>query len=601
MSWMGLEAEEYDRKYSDKELISRLVPFFNNYRRSTLIVIIFISLGSLTAGVIPYLTKLILDQLNDSFSILKMAIYMVIVFLINFLAWIFNYIRQRHSARAVHGIIFDIREKVTECVLNQDMSFFDKYPTGKIVSRINSDSDYIGQTVLLVLDSGASLLSVLVLLVPLFSINVKLAFVFLLVVPLTFTVTMMFRKVARKKTLEGQRALATVNAYTQETMTGIQIAKTFSQEPKLYHQFREVNQQSYRVNRDRAYFLNIIFPLLSIINGVMTTLLIYVGGRMISTDSGLINTDLVLFVYSIGALFFPIFQLAAFWPQFQTGLAATERIFAIIESIPKVAQNDDIELEDLKGEIMFDELSFGYNQENKVFSNFTLHISPGESVAIVGHTGAGKSSLARLILRFYDYQSGSIEIDSVDIRNLKLEAYRKKIGFIPQSPFLWADTLENNVKYGSPNATREDVLWALEQAGGSDWVSALTDGLETNIRERGKLLSMGQRQLVVFARVLLQNPSILILDEATASVDPFTETRIQEATEKIMKGRTSIIIAHRLRTITHVDRIVVLDHGEIVEEGNHDLLMSQDGYYAKLYKTYFQHQSYEYLEKKISI
>ncbi|MHA1674584.1 MAG: ABC transporter ATP-binding protein [Promethearchaeota archaeon] len=530
-----------------------------------------------------------------------MPLYVSIVFLMNLLGWGFNYVRQRYSARTVHGIVFDIREQVTKQTLNQDMSFFDKYPTGKIVSRINSDSDYIGQTVILVLDSSASLLAVVVLLVPLFSIDFALSLIFLVVIPSTFSITLLFRKVARQKTLEGQRALATVDAFTQETMSGIQIAKTFSQEPKLYSQFKKVNNQSFLVNRTRAYYLNLIFPMLSIVNGLMTTLLVFVGGWMISSGQGLINTDLVLFVYSIAALFWPIFQLATFWPQFQTGLAATERIYAIIDSTPVVSQNDDHKFDLLRGEIEFQSMHFEYTSDKPVFHDFSLSIKPGESVAIVGHTGAGKSSLARLILRFYEFQDGHILVDKHDNRSLNLESYRKKIGFIPQTPFLWSDTLENNVKYGVPDATREEVLWALDQAGGNDWVEDLPQGLDTNIRERGKLLSIGQRQLVVFARVLLQNPSISILDEATASVDPFTETRIQEATEKIMKERTSIIIAHRLRTITHVNRILVLDHGRIVEEGSHKSLMLKGGTYSTLYTKYFQHQSYDYLEKKITI
>ena len=480
----------------------------------------------------------------------------------------------------------------------QDMSFFDKYPTGKIVSRINSDTQNFGEMSNIFMQAAASLFAIIIIFIPLLSINLKLAGIFSLMIPVIFVYTLSFRKVARKKALQGQRVLASVNAFVQETMAGIQIAKTFRQEDKLYRKFKKVNKQSYKINRDRAYYLNIMFPGLNLIQGIILTLVIYFGGSQI-LDGTISGADVVLFTSSLSALFFPLFSIASFWPQFQTGMAATERTFTLIDSIPLVAQENDFKIEKLVGKIQIIDLNFYYQEEKPIFKNFSLDIIPGESVAFVGHTGAGKSSLARLLLRLYNFQSGEIIVDNNNIRDINLESYRKKIGFIPQNPFLWADSLENNVRYGSEDKTREEVLWALDQAGGKDWIEALPDGLETDIRERGKLLSMGQRQLVVFARVLLQNPSILILDEATASVDPFTETKIVEATEKLMEGRTSIIIAHRLRTVRHVDRIIVLDHGKIVEEGNHDYLMEKKGYYAKLYETYFMHQSYEFMEKKI--
>ncbi|MHA1560714.1 MAG: ABC transporter ATP-binding protein [Promethearchaeota archaeon] len=448
------------------------------------------------------------------------------------------------------------------------------------------------------MQAAASLFAIIIIFIPLLSINLKLAGIFSIMIPVIFVYTLSFRKVARKKALQGQRVLASVNAFVQETMAGIQIAKTFRQEDKLYGKFKQVNKQSYKINRDRAYYLNIMFPGLNLIQGITLTLVIYFGGSQILNGS-ISGADVVLFTSSLSALFFPLFSIASFWPQFQTGMAATERTFTLIDSTPLVVQDNDFKVEKLVGKIQIKDLNFYYQEEKPIFKNFCLEIKPGESVAFVGHTGAGKSSLARLLLRLYNFQSGEIIVDDNNIRDVNLESYRKKIGYIPQNPFLWADSLENNVRYGSDNKTREEVLWALDQAGGKEWIEALPDGIETDIRERGKLLSMGQRQLVVFARVLLQNPSILILDEATASVDPFTETKIVEATEKLMEGRTSIIIAHRLRTVRHVDRIIVLDHGKIVEEGNHDYLMEKKGYYAKLYETYFSHQSFEFMEKKI--
>jgi ATP-binding cassette subfamily B protein len=231
-----------------------------------------------------------------------------------------------------------------------------------------------------------------------------------------------------------------------------------------------------------------------------------------------------------------------------------------------------------------------------VLDDFSLTIHPGETLAIVGHTGAGKSTIAKLITRFYEFQKGDILIDGSSIRKFDLPAYRKLIGYIPQTPFLWADTIENNIRIASE--TKEQINWALDQAGGSDWIDDLgSDGLNTNAGERGNLLSFGQRQLVALARVLLENPAIIILDEATASVDPFTETRIQDALEKVFQNRTSIIIAHRLWTVRKADRIIVLDHGKIVEEGNHEVLMAKGGTYAILYNTYFRHQSLEYIKK----
>ena len=594
--WVGLEAEEYDRKYQDKDLLKRIVSYFSPYKRAMFLVIFFLTISSLTIAFQPIIISLIITNLEATPDLGYILFLIFIIFTFSISSWVFNYIRQIYSNRVIGSVVLDIRRDAHQSVVNHDLSFFDKNPIGKIVSRINTDSRDFGETVGLSIEVISSVVVLILLIIVMLTVNVVLTFVLLITLPLFFVAALSFRKFARKMTLLGQRALASVNAYTKESFSGIQIAKTFRREKKVYDDFIQVNNQSYKVNLKRAFLLNAIFPTLGLIQGFVTMLLILIGSNLVM--EGFVGVgELVLFIQSINLLFFPLLVIASFWPMFQTGMAASERIFAIIDTLPLVVQNDSIKPSKLKGEIEFKNLSFGYDKAKLVFDNFSLKINPGESIALVGHTGAGKSSIAKLIARFYEFQGGDILVDGTSIRDYDLNEYRIQIGIIPQTPFLWADTVENNIKYGRESATNEEVIKALDISGGSEWAKSLSKGLKTEVRERGTLLSMGQRQLVVFARVLLESPSILILDEATASVDPFTETKIQDALEKTIEGRTSIIIAHRLWTVRHVDRIVVLDHGKIVEEGNHDVLMKRGGTYANLYNTYFRHQSLEYIEK----
>ncbi|MFX0074577.1 MAG: ABC transporter ATP-binding protein [Candidatus Hermodarchaeota archaeon] len=594
--WVGLEAEEYDRSYRDKYLLKRILSFFSPYKRLMLVVILFLITSSLTWAFQPVIVSEIITNLETTPDFYYVIFLLTVIFLFNISGWVFNYIRILFASKVIGNVVLDIRKAAHQSVVNHDLSFFDRNPIGKVVSRINTDSRDFGQTVELAIEVIASLVVLIILTIVMFAVDVILTLVLLITFPLFLIAALNFRKYARKMTLLGQRALASVNAFTKEAFSGIQITKTFRREKNVYENFLEVNNQSYKVNLRRAFLLNSIFPTLGLIQGVITTLLIFFGSNFVI--EGIVGVgQLVLFINSLSLLFFPLLTIASFWPMFQTGMAASERIFAIIDTLPLVVQSGNIKPPKLKGEIEFKNLTFQYDETKMVFDNFSLKVKPGESIALVGHTGAGKSSIAKLIARFYEFQGGDIVVDGRSIREYDLTEYRKHIGIIPQTPFLWADTVENNIKYGCESATKEDVIKALEISGGSEWTESLPDGLETNVRERGSLLSMGQRQLVVFARVLLENPSILILDEATASVDPFTETQIQDALEKTIEGRTSIIIAHRLWTVRRVNRIIVLDHGKIVEEGNHEELMKRGGTYANLYNTYFRHQSLEYIEK----
>jgi ABC-type multidrug transport system fused ATPase/permease subunit len=594
MGYFGLGEEGYDRIYSDRKLFFRILKLFRPYRRSMTIIIAFICLSSITYGLTPYLMSLIIKQLEIRSDPVFLIFFIINTLILNSLGYLFNYVNRRTGNRMVYGVCYNLRRQTNLRVLEQDLSFFDKYPTGRIVSRINSDGSKFGRSITMFTELISSFLIFMIVLIPMIIVSPLLTGVFMTIVPFVFAFTLSFRKIARRKSVYGQRSLAQVNAFVQESMAGIQIIKSFRQEESQYDKFQAINKQSYRVNMSRALYLSILFPSLDVLVAVLYALLIFFGGNLI-LQGELSGSDIYLFLQSSLLMFSPILQIAGFWAQFQDGLSAAERIFALQDSQSYIKQGDHV-LDSIKGRIEFDNLGFEYVPEKPVFKDFNLEIQPGETVAIVGQTGAGKSSLTKILLRLYEFQSGDVRVDGHSIRDISLSEFRRSVGFIPQVPFLWADTIENNVKYGSPEASHEDVIWALEQSGGMEWIKNLDNGLKTFILERGKVLSMGQRQLIVFARVLLQNPSILILDEATASVDPFTELQIQEAMEKVMKGRSTIVIAHRLTTVRNVDRIVVLDHGKIVEEGNHDSLMQRNGYYARLYNTYFRHQSYEFIE-----
>ncbi|MFZ1396481.1 MAG: ABC transporter ATP-binding protein, partial [Candidatus Promineifilaceae bacterium] len=303
-----------------------------------------------------------------------------------------------------------------------------------------------------------------------------------------------------------------------------------------------------------------------------------------------------LFVATVDRFWFPVTNLSAFWSQFQAGLSASERVFALMDVETAVKQTSGIKPQQLQGEIIFDHVSFRYSEQEQVLDDFSLHIPPGESIALVGHTGAGKSSIIKLIARYYEFQEGEICVDGTDIRRFDLTAFRQQIGIVSQVPFLFAGTVAENVRYGRPSATNAEIEAMARRIGDGEWLETLPNGLDSEVGERGSRLSMGQRQLVALTRVLVQSPRIFVLDEATASVDPFTESQIQQALNLIMANSTAIIIAHRLSTVRAADRIIVLQKGHIIEQGDHDALMHQGGHYAELYDTYFRHQSPKYNE-----
>jgi ABC-type multidrug transport system fused ATPase/permease subunit len=591
----GLDTEAYDRTYSDRELLSRIIGYFRPHTRRMILVALTLAFNSAAGTAGPILISRGIDIIAENPSIEAMLFLAGGILLLGIAAWIFNYVRQMFSARVVGDVVLKLREDVFEATVGHDLSFYDEHPSGKVVSRVTSDTQDFSQVATLVMELFSQVLLVVTLSAWLLTINVWLTLLLVGMTPLVVSIALSFRRIARKVTQQARRVTAKINAQIQESFSGIMVAKGFRQEQATYDTFNANNEQAYRVGLRRGLTLNAIWPVMGFTSGLGVAVLIYAGG--ITTRSGAVSPgDWYLFMQAVGFYWWPLMSIASFWSQFQDGLSASERVFALIDAEPKVVQTASEPVEELEGRVTFHHLRFTYTGEETVLPDFTLEIQPRETVALVGHTGAGKSSIARLVARLYEFQDGQLLIDGRDIRCLDLSQYRLRIGLVPQEPFLFSGTVRDNIRYGQPEATDDQVRQAATRVGGGDWLADLSDGLDTDVGERGANLSMGQRQLVALARVLLKDPAIFILDEATASVDPFTEAQIQEGLETIMRDRTAIVIAHRLSTVKHAERIVVTDHGRIIEEGTHGELLAQGGHYAELYNAYFRHQSLEYIE-----
>ncbi len=599
----GIAAEGYDRSYTDTQLLKRIRRYFRPYAGLMVVVALLIFLGALLDALLPVLISRGIDNLSNragqGLDVWRETSWIIMtIFLAGLISWLFNFFRQWYTAKVVADVVLNLRKDAFDAVLARDMSFYDEYATGKIVSRVTSDTQDFSTVVTLTLNLMSQVLQVAVIIGVLFFINVRLALIALIIAPFIIAAALGFRRIARSTTQQARRVIAQVNANVQETITGITVAKTFRQEQSIFDDFKNVNAQSYELSLRQGLVFSGIFPILGTIAGIGTTLVVYFGGQ--SVLGGAVTAgQWYLFVQALNIFWFPLTSIASFWSQFQLGLSSSERVFALVDAEPRVQQTGNGDVPSVSGRIEFKDMDFRYTNE-PVLQHFNMTIYPRETVALVGHTGAGKSSLGKLVARFYEYQGGDLLVDGRDIRSFNLDSYRRHLGIVQQTPFLFGGTVRDNIRYGEPDASDEDVISIAKRIGGGDWLSSLEKGLDTNVGEAGKGISMGQRQLVALARVLLHNPSILILDEATASVDPLTEAQIQEGLEVVLRDRTAIVIAHRLSTIKSADRIIVLKQGSIIEEGNHETLLQKGGHYAELYTTYFRHQSPDYDPTKVA-
>ena len=589
----GLDAERYDRQYKDRDLLKRIYAYFSPFKKRLIFMSVLILVMAMLGASMPIFVSKAIDLVDINAQRSSLFLIAGGVLLIMVLHWATNYVSRRVTMRTIADVLVEMSKNAFSAAAEHDLSFYDEFPSGKIVSRITSDTREFGNLVSLVTDLAAQIIESILYTVIILTINVKLSLYLFALIPLIFVVTISLRSLSRKVTRQGMRAMANVNSTIKETISGISVAKNFRQEGSIYTDFDKANQVSYRMNVLRGFILTLVWPTMNLIGGVMTAALVYYGG--LTVVQGIVTAGTwYLFILSIDRFLYPVMNLSSFWTQVQTGLSAAERVFALIDADPAVVQTANEPVGQLDGRIEFQNVCFRYKNNEPVLDHFSLDIRAGENLAVVGHTGAGKSSIIKLIARFYEFQEGRILIDGKDIRSFDLNSYRKQLGIVTQVPFLFSESILDNIRYGSPDTTDAEIESIARKIGGGEWLDAMPDGLHTQVGERGALLSMGQRQLVALMRVLVQKPAIFILDEATASVDPFTEWQIQQALSLILQRSTSILIAHRLSTVKSADRIIAVQDGQIIEEGNHDSLIQQGGYYASLYNTYFRHQSLDY-------
>ncbi len=577
-------------KAFDTSLFKRILEYSKPYQwRFNSVVIWAISL-SIFAALRPYLLKETVDnyiQTKDSADLLFYISLMGIILLFEVLSQFYfvywaNWLGQ--------DIVRDIRTKLFNHIVRFKMSYFDHSPVGQLVTRSVSDMEAISR----IFSQGlfmiiSDVLKMIVVLIFMLYMNWKLSMIVILAMPLLVYATRIFQIKMKGAFEEVRTQVANLNTFVQERVTGMKIVQLFSREKIEYEKFKTINDKHNKAWIKTVWYNSIFFPIADIISSFTLGLIVWYGGlAMIGGDSQTTFGDLFTYTMLISMLFNPLRQIADKFNELQMGMIAANRVFAILDTSKELQEEGSQMAPKFNGTIQFDNVHFGYTDNEKVLKGISLEVNEGQTIAIVGATGAGKSTIINLLNRFYDIDKGSIKIDGYNINTFELTSLRKQIAVVLQDVFLFADTIYNNITLYNPEITKEDVIEAAKKIGVHEFIMSLPNGYDYNVKERGVMLSSGQRQLIAFLRAYMSEPSILILDEATSSIDTYSEELIQKATEKITKGRTSIIIAHRLATVINADKIIVMDAGMIVEQGSHfELIQKTEGYYKNLYDSQF--------------
>jgi len=582
--------EESERKVSDRVLISRLLKYFLPHRKRLAIVITAIIFASLTSLVGPRLLQMAVDDYilaGDFTGLSLLALFYIGVNMIN---WFSSYLREYQISWIGYNMLFKIRAQLFSRLQELSFSFYDNAEIGGVISRVTNDTDSIGEMfveqLVTVATDSLTLIGIVTSML-MMSIPLTIASMVVVVPPLLISI-FVFQSRFRRAYRATSQKIASVTSRLQESISGIREIQSFTRERDAMSDFRQANVENLQANLQARKLFGAIRPVVQIIGAVGTCVILLYGGMLTKTGSLTLGT-LIAFLYYVEMFFRPVFDLTQFYDAIQAAMAAAERVFEVLDTDPEIKDAPDaVELPQVKGDVRFENVTFGYDPEYPVLHNITFHAKLGETIALVGPTGAGKSTIIKLLSRFYEPQSGKIKVDDRDVKKATIDSLHKQMGVVLQEPFLFSGTVMENIRYGKLDATDEEVTNAAKMVGAHEFIVNLPEGYNTEVGERGTGLSVGQRQLVAFARALLGNPPILILDEATSSIDPYTELIIKNALTILLKDRTSIVIAHRLSTVRNADKILVIDDGKIVEEGTHRKLMAKGGLYRRLYEMQFK-------------
>ena len=581
----------YNKKGSffDLDLFKKLMTFVKPYKLNYYLVLIYAIFLSVFSILTPYLLKVVVDDHITKKDYDGMVFFIFMMLLTLLLEVSFQFLFVFNANLLGQNVIKDIRDNLFKKIINFKLGYFDNVAIGRLVTRVVNDIETIAsifsQGLFMII---ADLLKMFLVIIVMLIINWKLSFIVFLILPIIIYATRLFQKSMKIAFEEVRKEVANLNSFVQERISGIKIVQIFNRELLDHALFRKINLKHKKAWLKTVWFNSIFFPVAEISSSITVGLLVWYGGLNISSGEGVTLGVIFLFIQMSQMLFRPLRQIADKFNSLQMGMVSTSRIFNILETESTIIDNGLLSPRSVKGKIIFKNVVFSYIPDQQVIFDLNLNIPAGQTIAIVGPTGAGKSSIINLISRFYEFDDGRITIDDMDIRNIKINSLRNFISIVPQDVFLFAASIYDNVTLFDSSISKAQVIKAAKEIGVHDFILRLPNDYDYNVRERGVMLSSGQRQLIAFLRVFIINPNILILDEATSSIDSYSESIIQKTISKITLDKTSIIIAHRLETIRMANKIIYLENGRVLEEGNHEQLMKKkNGKYLKLYNTQF--------------